>query len=64
MVSTDPLEEPNLLPEMLDPSCFWHGIDAGLADKWSIRSERSLFPLSEDQPCLAEPILLQLLRRA
>ena len=64
MVSADPLEEPGLLPEMLDPSRSWRGIDAGLVDKWSIRSEPSLYPLPGDQLRLAEPVLLHLLRRA
>ena len=60
MVSADPLKEPSLLPEMLDPSCFSRGIDTGLADKWSIGSEPSLFPLPGDQLRLAEPVLLHL----
>ena len=64
MVSADPLEEPSLPLEMLDPSCFWRGIDAGLADKWSTRSGPSLFPLPGDQPRLAEPILLHFLRKS
>ena len=64
MASVDPVEEPNLLPEMLDPSRFWRGIDAGLADKWSIGSEPSLFPLPGDQLRLADPVLLHVMRRA
>ena len=50
--------------EMLDPSRFWRGIDASLADKWSTESGPSLFPLLGDQLRLAEPVLLQLLRKA
>ena len=63
MVSADPLEEPSLPLEMLDPSRFWRGIDAGLADKWSIGLGPSLSPLPGDQLHLAEPILLHLLRK-
>ena len=64
MVSADPLKEPSLLLEMLDPSRFWCGIDAGLADKWSIGSGPSLCPLPGGQLRLAEPVLLHLLRKA
>ena len=64
MVSTDPLEEPSLLLEMLDLSRFWRGIDTGLAHKWSTKSEPSLFPLPGDQLRLAEPVLLHLLRKS
>ena len=63
MVSAGPLEEPSLPLEMLDPSCFWRGIDAGLADRWSTGSGPSLFPLPGDQLHLAELALLQLLRK-
>ena len=63
MVSADLLEEPSLPLEMPDPSCFWHGIDAGLADKWSTGLGPSLFPLTGDQLHLAEPVLLHLLRK-
>ena len=63
MVSADPLEEPSLPLEMLDPSRFWRGIDAGLADRWSTGSRPSLFPLPGDRLHLAEPALLPLLRR-
>ena len=63
-VSADPLGEPSLPLEMLDPSHFWRGIDAGLADKWSTGSGPSLFPLPGDQLRLAEPVLLHLLRKA
>ena len=64
MVSADPLEEPNLPLEMLDPSRFWRGIDAGLADRWSTESGPSLFPLLGNQLHLAVPVLLHLLRKA
>ena len=64
MVTADPLEEPSILPEMLVPSCFCRGIDAGLADKWSTGSGPSLFPLPGDQLCLVEPVLLHLPRKA
>ena len=64
MVSTDPLEEPSLLLEMLDPSRFWRGIDAGLTDRWSTGSRPSLFPLPGDQLHLVVPVLLHLLRKA
>ena len=64
MVSADPLEEPNLLPERLDLSRFWHGIDVGLADRWSSGSGPSLFPLPGDQLHLAVPVLLHLMRKA
>ena len=64
MVSADPLEEPSLPLERLGPSCFWRGIDAGLADKWSTGSGPSLFPLPGDQLCLVEPVLLHLPRKA
>ena len=64
MVAADPLEEPSPPIEMLDPSRFWHGIDIGLADKWSTGLGPSLFPLPGDQLRLAEPVLLHLLRKA
>ena len=64
MVSADPLKEPSLLLEMLDPSRFWRGIYVGLADKWSTGSGPSLFPLLGDRLHLAEPALLLPLRRA
>ena len=63
MVSVDPLGGPSLLLGRLDSSYFWHGIDASLADKWSIESEPSLFPLPGDQLHLVEPVLLHLLRK-
>ena len=64
MVSADPLKGPSLLLEMLDPSRFWCGTDASLADKWSTGLGPYLFPLPGDQLRLAEPILLHLLRKA
>ena len=64
MVSVDPLGEPSLPLEMPDPSRFWRGIDASLADRWSTGSRPSLFPLPGDQLHLAVPILLHLLRKA
>ena len=63
MASVDPLGGPSLLPGMPDPLRSWHGIDAGLADKWSTRSRPSLFPFPGDQLHLAEPVLLHLLRK-
>ena len=63
MVSVDPLEEPGLLLERLDPSHFWRGIDASLADKWSSGSRPSLFPPLRDRLNLAGPALLLLRRR-
>ena len=64
MASADPLGEPSLLLEMLDPLRSWHGIDTGLVDKWSTGSRPSLFLPLGDRPHLAEPVLLPLLRRA
>ena len=48
---------------MPDPLRFWRGIDAGLADKWSIESRPFLFPLPGDRLHLAEPVPLLLLRK-
>ena len=64
MVSADPLEEPSLPFEMLDPSCFWHRTDAGLADNWPNGPEPPLFPLPGDHLRLADPVLLHVMRRA
>ena len=64
MVSAGPLEEPSLPLEMPDPSRFWRGIDAGLADRWSTGSGPSLFLLPGDQLHLAVPVLLLLQRKA
>ena len=58
VVFADPLEEPSLPLEMLDPSHFWHGIDAGLANKWSTGSGPSLFLLLGGQ---LHPVALVLL---
>jgi len=64
VVSADPLEEPSLPLERLDPSHFWPGIGTSLVDKWSTGSRTSLFPLPGGQMHLAEPVLLHLLRKA
>ena len=48
--------------ERLDPSHFWRGIDASLADKWSTGSRPSLFPPLRDRLNLARPALLPLRR--
>ncbi len=64
MVAANPLEEPSPPLEMLDLSRFWHGIDAGLADRWLIVSRPSLFLLPGERPHLVEHVLLPLLRRA
>ena len=64
MASIDPLEEPSLPLERLDPSRFWRGIDASLADKWSTGSRPSLFPPLRDRLNPAGPVLLLLQRRA
>ena len=45
MVSVDPLGGPSLLLGRLYSSHFWHGIDASLADRWSIGSWPFLFLL-------------------
>ena len=63
MASTNPLEKPSLLLELPDPLCSWHGIDAGLVDKWSTGSRPSLFLLPGGRLHLAELALLPLLRR-
>ena len=62
MVSAGPVEEPGLLLERLDPSHFWRGIDASLADKWSTGLRPSLFPPLGDRPRPAGPVLLHLQR--
>ena len=64
MVSAGPPVKPSLPPEMPDPSRFWRGIDAGLADRWLIGSRPSLFLLPGDRMHLVVPILLLLLRKA
>ena len=63
MVSVDPLEEPGLLLERLDPSHFWRGIDASIADRWSTGSRQSLFPPIGGRLRPAELALLHLQRR-
>ena len=60
MVSVDPLEELGLLLERPDPSHFWRGIDASLADKWSSGSRTSLFPPLRDRLNLFGPAPLPL----
>ena len=64
MVSADPLEEPSLPLEMLDPSRFWRGIDTGLANRWSTGLWLSLLPPLGDRLHLVGPVLLHLQRRA
>ena len=64
MVSVDPLEEPGLPLERFNPSRFWRGIDASLADKWSTGSRPFLFPPLRDRLNPAGPVLLPLQRRA
>ena len=64
MVSADPLGGPSLLLGRLDSSHFWHGIDASLADRWSIRSWPSLFLLLEGRLHPAGLVLLHLQSRA
>ena len=64
MVFAGLLKEPSLPPEMLDLSCFWHGIDGGLADKWLTRSRPSLFLLPGGRLRLARLVLLHLRYKA
>ena len=64
MVSVDPLEELGLLLERLDPSHFWRGINASLADRWSIGSWPFLFLLLGGRLRPAGLVLLHLLSRA
>ena len=45
MVSADPLGGLSLLLGRLSSSRFWHGIDASLVDRWSIKSRPFLFLL-------------------
>ena len=63
MASADPLGGPSPLPGMPDPLHSWHGIDAGLVDKWSIGSRPSLFLLPGGRLHLVELAMLPLLRR-
>ena len=64
MVSADPLGGLSLLLGRLDSSHFWHGIDASLADRWSIGSWPSLFLLPEGRLRPAGLVLLHLQSRA
>ena len=64
MVSAGPLRELNLLPGRLESSRFWHGIDASLADRWSIGSWPSLFLLLEGLLRPTGLVLLHLQSRA
>ena len=64
MVSVDPLGGPSLLLGRLDSSHFWHGIDASLADRWSIGSWPSLFLLLEGRLHPVRLVLLYLQCRA
>ena len=64
MVSVDPLEEPGLPLERLDPSHFWRGIDASLADKWTTKSRPALFPPLRDRLNPAGHALLLIQKRA
>ena len=64
MASVDPLGGPSLLLGRLDSSRFWHGIDASLADRWSIESRSFLFILLGGRLRPAGLVLLPLLSRA
>ena len=64
MISVDPLGGPNLLLGRLDSSHSGRGIDASLADRWSIGSWPSLFLPLEGQLRPAGLVLLQLQSRA
>ena len=64
MVSADPLGGLSLLLGRLGSSRFWHGIDASLADRWSIGSGPFLFLLLGGQLRPAGLVLLHLLSRA
>ena len=64
MVSADQLEGLSLLLVRLGSSRFWHGIDASLADRWSIGSGPFLFLLLGGQLRPAGLVLLHLLSRA
>ena len=64
MVSVDPLGGPNLLLGRLGSSHFWHGIDASLADRWSIGSWPFLFLLPGGRLRPAGLVLLHLQSRA
>ena len=64
VASVGPLGGPSLLLGRLDSSRFWHGIDASLADRWSIGSWPSLFLLPEGRLPPIWLALLQLQSRA
>ena len=63
MASAVPLREPSLLLEITDPLHSWHGINAGIVDKWSTGSRPSLFLPPGGRLHLVELALLPLLRR-
>ena len=64
MVSADPLGGLSLLLGRLDCSHFWRGIDASLADRWSIGSWPFLFILLGGRLRPAGLVLLHLQSRA
>ena len=64
MVSADPLEGLSLLLGRLGSSRFWHGIDASIADRWSIGSWPFLFLLPGGRLRPAGLVLLHLQSRA
>ena len=64
MVSADPLGGLSLLLGRLGSSRFWHGIDASLADRWSIESRPFLFLLLGGRLRPAGLVLLHLQSRA
>ena len=64
MVSADPLGGLSLLLGRLDSSRFWHGIDASLANRWSIGSWPFLFLLPGGRLRPAGLVLLHLHSRA
>ena len=64
MVSADPLGGLSLLLGRLKSSHFWHGIDASLADRWSIGSWPFLFLLPGGRLRPAGLVLLNLQSRA
>ena len=64
MVSADPLGGLSLLLGKLGSSRFWHGIDASLADRWSIESRPFLLFLLGGRLRPAGLVLLHLLSRA
>ena len=64
MVSADPLGGLSLLLGRLGSSRFWHGIDASLADRWSIESRPFLFLLLGGRLRPAGLVLLHFQSRA